>query len=116
MQGRLLLGLPFEGKRYFDFSVNILTIGGECEALEWIVEEGLAKEELTQAESALVDLAYLCAQLEVHGIPKFILEPSYLLENLSTDDYLIINEAVSALRKKHIDAGDNPNDLAQPNP
>lgn len=107
MQGRLLLGLPFNGKRHFDFSVKVLTLKDECEALEWITDKGLVKTSLTQVESTLVDLAYLCSQLEVEGIAHSDLTPEFLLEHLSTDDYLIIQEAITSLRKKYIDAGEN---------
>ena len=108
MQGRLLLGVPFNGTQYFDFNVKILTLGLECQALEWIEENGLAKDKLSKAEQTLVDLAYLCQQLEIIGIDKAHLTPEFLLDNLSTDDYVLITDLISTLRKKHIDAGENP--------
>ncbi|HDR1252692.1 TPA: hypothetical protein QB269_000911 [Pasteurella multocida] len=107
MQGRLLLGVPFNGTHHFDFNVKILTLGLECQALEWIEENGLAKDKLSKAEQTLVDLAYLCQQLEIVGIDKAHLTPEFLLDNLSTDDYVLITDLISTLRKKHIDAGEN---------
>ncbi|WP_342393779.1 hypothetical protein [Avibacterium paragallinarum] len=53
MDGRLLLGLPINGQRYFDFKVHLLTIGDECNALEMIAELGIVQKEdkpLSQAE------------------------------------------------------------------
>ncbi|HHW7447922.1 hypothetical protein [Pasteurella multocida] len=107
MQGRLLLGVPFNGAQYFDFNVKILTLGLECQALEWIEEKGLAKDELNKAEQTLVDLAYLCQQLEISGIDKVSLTPEFLLDNLSTDDYVLITDLIGQLRKKCIDVGEN---------
>lgn len=105
---RLLLGIPYQGKRYFDFDVRLLTLGGECVALEKIAELGLEeKETLTKAEQMLVDLAYLSEQFDVTGIPKDALTPQFLLDNLSTDDYMLITKAIAELRKKHIDAGED---------
>lgn len=105
---RLLLGIPYQGKRYFDVNVRLLTLGGECVALEKIAELGLEeKETLTKAEQMLVDLAYLSAQIDVVGIDNAALTPEFLLDNLATDDYVLINEAITELRKKHIDAGED---------
>lgn len=99
MQGRLLLGVLFNGTRYFDFNVKILTLGLECQALEWIEENRLAKDKLNKAEQTLVDLAYLCQQLEIIGIDKANLTPEFLLDNLSTDDYVLITDLIGQLRK-----------------
>ncbi|HHE3571966.1 TPA: hypothetical protein ACPD3D_000983 [Pasteurella multocida] len=107
MQGRLLLGMLFNGTRYFDFDVKILTLGLECQALEWIEENRLAKDKLNKAEQTLVDLAYLCQQLEIIGIDKANLTPEFLLDNLSTDDYVLITDLIGQLRKKCIDAGES---------
>lgn len=105
---RLLLGIPFNSKRYFDVEVRLLTLGCECAALEKVAELGLdEKETLSKAEQMLVDLAYLSEQIDVIGIDKTALTPEFLLNNLATDDYLLITEAIAELRKKHIDAGEN---------
>ncbi|OOF46943.1 hypothetical protein BKK52_10555 [Rodentibacter trehalosifermentans] len=107
---RLLFGLPFNDQRHFDFEVNLLTLGGECAALEKIAELGLdSKEKLNKAEQMLVDLAYLSEQFKVLGIPKDTLTPQFLLNNLATDDYVLITQAIAELRKKHIDAGESLN-------
>ena len=105
---RLLLGIPYGERRYFDFDVRLLTLGGECAALEKVAELGLdEKENLTRAEQMLVDLAYLSEQLDIIGIAHK-LTPQFLLDNLATDDYVLITQAIAELRKKHIDAGENP--------
>ncbi|OOF45611.1 hypothetical protein BKK51_05875 [Rodentibacter trehalosifermentans] len=107
---RLLLGIPYQGKRYFDIELRLLTLGGECAALEKVAELGLdEKETLNKAEQMLVDLAYLSEQIDVVGIDKTALTPEFLLDNLTTDDYVLITEAIAELRKKHIADGDNPN-------
>ena len=98
---RLLLGIPYGDRRYFDFDVRLLTLGGECAALEKVAELGLD-------EQMLVDLAYLSEQLDIIGIAKDKLTPQFLLDNLATDDYVLITQAIAELRKKHIDAGENP--------
>lgn len=106
---RLLLGISYGGVLYFDFNVKLLTLGGECAALEKVAELGLDKKEtLNQAEQMLIDLAYLSEQLDVVGIPQDKLTPTFLLDHLATDDYVLVTEAISDLRKKHIDAGENP--------
>lgn len=106
---RLLLGIPYQDKRYFDVNVRLLTLGGECVALEKIAELGLEeKETLNKAEQMMVDLAYLSAQIDVVGIDNAALTPEFLLDNLSTDDYMLITKAIAELRKKHIDAGESP--------
>lgn len=106
---RLLLGIPYGDRRHFDFDVRLLTLGGECAALEKVAELGLhEKEKLTKAEQMLVDLAYLSEQLDIIGIAQDKLTPQFLLDNLATDDYVLITQAIAELRKKHIDAGENP--------
>lgn len=105
---RLLLGMPYGDSRYFDFDVRLLTLGGECAALEKVTELGLdEKEKLTKAEQMLVDLAYLSEQLDIIGIAQDKLTPQFLLDNLATDDYVLITQAIADLRKKHIDAGES---------
>lgn len=90
---RLLLGISYEDKRYFDFGVRLLTLGGECAALEKVAELGLdEKENLTKAEQMLVDLAYLSEQLDIIGLAQDKLTPQFLLDNLATDDYVLITQ------------------------
>lgn len=74
--------LPVDGKRYFDFKVHLLTLGDECNALEMIanlVATGEAKP-LSKAEKMLMDLAYLCQQVEFVGVDKQYITPEYLLK------------------------------------
>lgn len=110
MQGRLLLGLPVNGKLCFDFEVHLLTLGDECNALEMIEELGIVSKEdkpLSQADRMLIDLAYLCQQVTFVGVDKKQITPQYLLEHLSPDDYVLITEVQAELRKKRIAVGDN---------
>lgn len=109
-RGLLLLGLPYNGKLYFEVKVHAMTIGDECEALEAIEnskkEASLSESQIVQ--NMLVDLAYLSAQIEIVGVPKSVLTPQFLLENLSTDDYAILFSLIDDVRKKRIDAGESP--------
>ena len=89
MKTRLKLGVLYNGTLHHDVLVKILTVGGECQALEVINDLGLNdKETLSHAEQMLVDLAYLAQQVEFDGIPCEAVTPAYLLDNLATDDYV----------------------------
>lgn len=107
LNGRLLLGVLYQGKLHFDFSVNVLSLGGECAALDTLAELGIEGENLTIAERTLTDLAYLQQQLVIDGIPQAALTPAFLLDNLSTDDYLLVQTQIALLRKKRQDAGES---------
>ena len=50
----------------------------------------------------LVDLAYLAQQVEFDGIPREAVTPVFLLDNLATDDYVLINNEINQLRKKRM--------------
>ena len=103
MKTRLKLGVLYNGTLHHDVLVKILTVGGECQALEVINDIGLSdKETLSTAEQMLVDLAYLAQQVEFDGIPGEAVTPAYLLDNLATDDYMLINNEINQLRKKRM--------------
>ena len=103
MKTRLKLGVLYNGMLHHDVLVKILTVGGECQALEVISDLGLSdKETFSTAEQMLVDLAYLAQQVEFDGIPREAVTPAWLLDNLATDDYVLINNEINQLRKKHM--------------
>lgn len=103
MKTRLKLGVLYNGTLHHDVLVKILTVGGECQALEVISDLGLSdKETLSTAEQMLVDLAYLSQQVEFDGIPREEVTPAFLLDNLATDDYVLINNEINQLRKKRM--------------
>ena len=103
MKTRLKLGVLYNGTLHHDVLVKILTVGGECQALEVINDLGLSeKETLSTAEQMLVDLAYLAQQVEFDGIPREAVTPAFLLDNLATDDYVLINNEINQLRKKRM--------------
>lgn len=103
MKTRLKLGVLYNGTLHHDVLVKILTVGGECQALEVINDLGLSdKETLSTAEQMLVDLAYLAQQVEFDGVPCEAVTPAYLLDNLATDDYVLINNEINQLRKKRM--------------
>lgn len=108
MKTRLKLGVLYNGTLHHDVLVKILTVGGECQALEVINDIGLSdKETLSTAEQMLVDLAYLAQQVEFDGIPREAVTPAYLLDNLATDDYMLINNEINQLRKKRMGVSEN---------
>lgn len=108
METRLKLGVLYNGTLHHDVLVKILTVGGECQALEVINDLGLSdKETLSTAEQMLVDLAYLAQQVEFDGIPREAVTPAYLLDNLATDDYVLINNEINQLRKKRMGVSGN---------
>lgn len=103
MKTRLKLGVLYNGTLHHDVLVKILTVGGECQALEVINDLGLSdKETLSHTEQMLVDLAYLAQQVEFDGIPREDVTPAFLLDNLATDDYVLINNEINQLRKKRM--------------
>lgn len=103
MKTCLKLGVLYNGTLHHDMLVKILTVGGECQALEVISDLGLSdKETLSHAEQMLVDLAYLAQQVEFDGIPREAVTPAFLLDNLATDDYVLINNEINQLRKKRM--------------
>ena len=108
MKTRLKLGVLYNGTLHHDVLVKILTVGGECQALEVISDLGLSdKETLSAAEQMLVDLAYLAQQVEFDGIPREAVTPTFLLDNLATDDYVLINNEINQLRKKRMGVSEN---------
>lgn len=108
METRLKLGVLYNGTLHHDVLVKILTVGGECQALEVINDLGLSdKETLSTAEQMLVDLAYLAQQVEFYGIPREAVTPAFLLDNLATDDYVLINNEINQLRKKRMGVSEN---------
>ena len=103
MKTRLKLGVLYNGTLHHYVLVKILTVGGECQALEVISDLELSdKETLSHAEQMLVDLAYLAHQVEFDGIPREAVTPAFLLDNLATDDYVLINNEINQLRKKRM--------------
>ena len=109
MKARLKLGVLYNGTLHHDVLVKILTVGGECQALEVISDLGLSdKETLSHAEQMLVDLAYLAQQVEFDGIPREAVTPAFLLNNLATDDYVLINNEINQLRKKRMGVSADP--------
>lgn len=108
LSGQFLLGLPYKDKTHYDFKVRILTMGGECMALEVIEECKIPLDSTKKADQTLIDLAYLAQQIEVDGIPSQALTPQFLLDNLATDDYLLVTDLIGELRKKRIEDGGHP--------
>lgn len=109
MQGRLLMGIAFAGKVYYDFTVNLLTLGGECQALELIDELGLPADddERSRGQKMLAELCFLSQQFKVDSVPQAQMTPQFLLDNLTPTDYVIVVDLLDTLRKKQIAAGES---------
>lgn len=107
LHGRLLLGVPYQDKLHFDFTVKVLTLGGECAALETIAELGIDTENAGTADNTLIELAYLQQQIEIDGVPNAVLTPAFLLDNLATDDFVLLQAQIAVLRKKRQNAGES---------
>lgn len=101
------MGVPYNGTTHYDFSVKILTMGGECRALELIADLALAEDDHSEAAVTLRNLAFLAPQLSIEGIADEAITPAFLLDNLATDDYLQVTLLIDELRKKRIAAGES---------
>lgn len=101
-------GFNYHGVQVKAFSVNLLTIGGECAAQEEIAELGLADvENPTVTQQRLIDLAYLAQQVSFEKVPKNSVTAQFLFDNLLADDYWAIFEAILELRKKQYGDGES---------
>ncbi|SUT91355.1 Uncharacterised protein [[Actinobacillus] rossii] len=109
MEGRLLFGISIGDRTFYDFKVQLLTLGGEVRAVEQIAELGLDTETSNQSVQMLVDMAYLAQQVEFVGMDKEKMNPEFLLDHLNPTDYDILTAAIGELRKKRIAAGERLN-------
>ncbi|MDP8040106.1 MULTISPECIES: hypothetical protein [Pasteurellaceae] len=100
--GKLNFGLSFNGKIHKDFSVKLLTVGGNCKAQEVLADLGIEPESESLRDRTIVDMAHLVEQVDISGIPKSALTVDFMLENLVDEDYWLILEALVELRKKRL--------------
>lgn len=124
MEGRLLFGVPYQGALHFDIKVKLLSLAGECHALELLEDLGLPEQvslseqedkdvaqaalaPLSRMETLLSELVFVSQQLEIVGIPQAVLTPQFLLDNLTPADYVLIWGLLDNLRKKRIEDGGN---------
>lgn len=124
MEGRLLFGIPYQGMLHFDIKVKLLSLAGECHALELLEDLGLPEQvslseqedkdvaqaalaPLSRMETLLSELVFVSQQLEIVGIPQAVLTPQFLLDNLTPADYVLIWGLLDNLRKKRIEDGGN---------
>ncbi|AWX14646.1 hypothetical protein CEP49_06780 [Mergibacter septicus] len=106
----MLYGIVVNGIVYRDFSVKLLTIGGQCLAVEQLAEIGLnIDEKSSTADVMLNNLVYLSQQLEIEGVASDKITGQFLQENLTADDYLIITETLEILKKKRLDVMQSDN-------
>lgn len=107
-----LLGFEYQGKVFKQANVRLLTMGGQCIALEMIDAMGINEENASHKETILVDMAYLSQQVSFDGIPAEIVDAQFLFEHLATDDYWQLLEATLALKKKPIGNGASQDNLS----
>ncbi|MCT8615997.1 hypothetical protein KZ477_02535 [Glaesserella parasuis] len=100
-----LLGFEYQGKVFKQANVHLLTMGGQCSALEMIDAMGINEENASHKETILVDMAYLSQQVSFDGIPAEIVDAQFLFEHLATDDYWQLLEATLMLKKQPIGYG-----------
>ncbi|MDE3975491.1 hypothetical protein NUS65_09360, partial [Glaesserella parasuis] len=93
-----LLGFEYQGKVFKQANVRLLTMGGQCTALEMIDAMGIDEENASHKEAILVDMAYLSQQVSFDGIPAEIVDAQFLFEHLATDDYWQLLEATLMLK------------------
>ncbi|QGM80660.1 hypothetical protein [Otariodibacter oris] len=103
--GQLLLGVYYQDELHYDFSVSLLTIGREIQALDMLESLNIDRNDIKSRP--LIDMAYLAQQLNIEGIPAEELTPQFLLDNLTTDDYDLVLAQIGDLRKKRQGAGEN---------
>lgn len=107
-----LLGFEYQGKVFKQANVRLLTMGGQCTALEMIDAMGINEENASHKETTLVDMAYLSQQVSFDGIPAEIVDAQFLFDHLATDDYWQLLEATLALKKKPIENGVSQDNLS----
>ncbi|KEZ23493.1 hypothetical protein HS327_00458 [Glaesserella parasuis] len=107
-----LLGFEYQGKVFKQANVHLLTMGGQCSALEMIDAMGINEENASHKETILVDMAYLSQQVSFDGIPAEIVDAQFLFEHLATDDYWQLLEATLTLKKKRIGNGESQENLS----
>lgn len=101
-----LLGFKYRGKLVTEFNVRLLTVGGECAAQEEIAELGLDNLSNPSAtQKRLSELAYLAQQVGFANVPRSEITAQFLFDNLLSEDYWTIVEAIFELRKKRSDVG-----------
>ncbi|MDE3984192.1 hypothetical protein NUS51_03490 [Glaesserella parasuis] len=107
-----LLGFEYQGKVFKQANVHLLTMGGQCSALEMIDAMGINEENASHKETILVDMAYLSQQVSFDGIPAEIVDAQFLFKHLATDDYWHLLEATLRLKKKPIGNGASLDNLS----
>ncbi len=112
MKVELGLGIEYQGKVFKQAEVRLLTMGGQCTALEMIDALGINEENANHTEKTLVDMAYLSQQVSFDGIPAENVDAQFLFEHLTTDDYWQLLEATLTLKKKRIENGVSQDNLS----
>lgn len=92
-EGKLLVGVEHEGKRYYDFELHQKKIRYSVEAMEELGPD---------ASQARLDIAVLSRQLAIPGIPQEAITTDFLLD-MDDADMEVIDRAEADLRKKLIE-------------
>lgn len=89
-EDKFLIGVEFNGKRFYDFELHQKKIRYSVEAIEELGPE---------ASQARMDCAVLARQLRIPGIPEKEITTDFLLD-MDDADMEIIDAAEAELRKK----------------
>lgn len=96
--GLLLYGLDVDGQRHFSFAVRLPVVGDTIAALEE------TQDEKGTTEGAAAGMHYrvgiLARVVTIEGIDAEKVTTELLLEQLSDDDFDLIDAQISALKKK----------------
>lgn len=112
----LLHGIQAGGKVHFDFTVGLPVVRDTIEALR------LTDEACGTTDGAAAGMYYrvavmACALTSLGDLPKDDITPELLLENLSDDDFDIIDAEISAVKKKRMDLrSKSPDTGSSPSP
>lgn len=110
VKGTLLVGLAFNGQVHREFTLNVLTVRGELDAVDALEQEaGMLLEDPPALSDdrihVMETLAYFAQQLHFDGMPKTHLTLAFLLDNLARDDFDLLLTKQEELSSKLYGAG-----------
>ena len=99
VKGTLLVGLAFNGQVHRDFTLNVLTVRGELDAVDALEQEaGMLLEDPPALSDdrihVMETLAYFAQQLHFDGMPKTHLTLAFLLDNLVNQTITTITSVI----------------------
>lgn len=116
VNGKLIYGIEVEGKYYYDFTIQPLTLAAELTVLDYLEANNQYTENSETYKLVVESLAFWTQQLTFNGLSPDKLTVELLLDNLTSEDYQTILTSLSELREKSIAAGRLSSDTAAPQP